>query len=90
MVVKALSGIRRISNPITSQTTWTRGVDPGTPQGFHVNGDGYVDILLAGDGGASNWHTIFVVGGIQHNFELLGLRPSSQSPIASGLFAVWQ
>ncbi len=55
-----------------------------------MNGDGYVDILLAGDGGPTNWHTLYFVGGIQHNFELLGLRPSSQSPTASGLFAVWQ
>lgn len=85
-IVKAVSGIRRIQ-AISSQTTWKPA--DGMPDGFHVNGDGYVDIMLAGP--ANTWVTLYVVGGIQHNFELQGLRPAaSHSPVASGLFAVWQ
>jgi hypothetical protein len=88
-VVRAVSGVLRYGSQITARTEF--GVDDRNnhPQGFHLNGGGYIEIRGISNH-ADEWTTVYYDAG-DWNVELSGIGPATtgQTP-ASGIFTLWQ
>ena len=88
-IVRALSGVKRFGEQVTGRTLFGVTDKNDHPNGFHLNGGGYIEIR-----GIANhddeWRTVYYDAG-DWNIDLSGIGPatSGQTP-ASGIFTLWQ
>lgn len=88
-IVRALSGVLRFGDQITSRTEFGSTDRNNHPQGFHLNGGGYIEIRGIANK-ATEWTVVYYDAG-DWNVELSGIGPatSGQTP-ASGIFVLYQ